>query len=49
MTPIILLHHNEINFLQKCINSIQANTKSKFEIIIVDNKSNKKNFVINLR
>jgi len=46
MTPIILLHHNEINFLQKCINSIQANTKSKFEIIIVDNKSNKKNIEI---
>jgi glycosyltransferase involved in cell wall biosynthesis len=41
MTPIILLHHNEINFLQKCIKSILANTKSKYEIIIIDNNSNK--------
>ncbi len=46
MTPIILLHHNEIDFLEKSINSIKQNTKSKYEIIIVDNKSNKKNIEI---
>ena len=40
MTPIILLHHNEPIFLEKCINSIENNTKSSFKIIIVDNKSN---------
>ena len=40
MTPIILLHHNEPIFLEKCINSIENNTKSSFEIIVVDNKSN---------
>ena len=46
MTPIILLHHNEIDFLQKCVNSIKLNTKSKYQIIIIDNKSNKKNIEI---
>ena len=40
MTPIILLHHNEPIFLEKCLNSIENNTKSSFEIIVVDNKSN---------
>ena len=43
MTPIILLHHNEINFLRECINSIKSNTKFKYKIIIIDNKSNKEN------
>ncbi len=42
MTPIILLHHNEPLFLEKCIKSIEQNTKSKFRIIIVDNNSEKK-------
>ena len=46
MTPIILLHHNEIDFLERSINSIKKNTKSKYEIIIVDNKSTKKNIQI---
>ena len=41
MTPIILLHHNEIDFLEIHY-SIIKNTKSRYEIIIVDNKSNKK-------
>ena len=43
MTPIILLHHNEVKFLKKCIHSINVNTKLKHEIIIIDNKSNEKN------
>lgn len=43
MIPIILLHHNEVNFLDRCINSINKNTKSKHEIIIIDNKSNYEN------
>ena len=43
MTPIILLHHNEIDFLERSINSIIRNTKSKYEIIIVDNNSDEKN------
>ena len=42
MTPIILLHHNEPTFLERCINSIEKNTKSKFKIIIVDNRSEEK-------
>ncbi len=46
MTPIILLHHNEIDFLEKSIASIKKNTKSKYEIIIVDNKSDKNNIEI---
>ena len=46
MTPIILLHHNEIDFLEKSINSIIKNTKSKYEIIIVDNCSSIKNVEI---
>jgi glycosyltransferase involved in cell wall biosynthesis len=46
MTPIILLHHNEINFLRKCIHSIKRSTKLKYKIIIIDNKSNKKNIEI---
>ena len=43
MTPIILLHHNEVDFLKKSINSINKNTKSKHEIIIIDNNSTQKN------
>ena len=43
MTPIILLHHNEIDFLEKSIDSIVKNTKSKYKLIIVDNKSSKEN------
>ena len=46
MTPIILLHHNEIDFLERSINSIKKNTKSKYEIIIVDNRSNTNNIEI---
>lgn len=46
MTPIILLHHNEIDFLEKSINSIKKNTKSKYEIIIVDNCSTTENIEI---
>jgi len=47
MTPIILLHHNEPKFLERCVNSIEQNTKSKFKIIIVDNSSEEKviNFI----
>ena len=43
MTPIILLHHNEPDFLENCLNSIIKNTKSQYKIIVVDNKSSKKN------
>ena len=46
MTPIILLHHNEIDYLEQSINSIIKNTNSKYEIIIVDNQSNEKNIKI---
>ena len=46
MTPVILLHHNEPIFLEKCINSIEKNTKNSFEIIIVDNKSSDQNIKI---
>jgi len=43
MTPIILLHHNEPDFLESCIYSIIKNTKSQYKIIVIDNKSTKKN------
>ena len=43
MTPIILLHHNEIDFLGKSIDSIVKNTRSKYKLIIVDNNSSEKN------
>tara|TARA_A100001011_G_scaffold395683_1_gene491428 strand:+ start:10859 stop:11737 length:879 start_codon:yes stop_codon:yes gene_type:complete len=46
MTPIILLHHNEIDSLTKCIESIRKNTKSKYKIIIIDNKSKQINIDI---
>ena len=39
MIPIILLHHNEPEFLEICIKSIKKNTKHPHEIIIVDNCS----------
>ena len=39
MIPIILLHHNEPEFLEICIESIKKNTKHPYEIIIVDNCS----------
>lgn len=42
MTPIILLHHNEPDFLGKSIRSIEKCTKSKYDLIIVDNKSEQK-------
>ena len=37
--PIVLLHHNEVDYLIKCINSIYDNTLHPFKLYIVDNNS----------
>ena len=37
--PIIILHHNEYDFLDKCIDSIIIETDFPYEIYIIDNNS----------
>lgn len=39
MTPIVLLHHNEFDYLNRTIQSIYENTNLKFKLYVVDNKS----------
>ena len=37
--PIILLHHNEVLYLKKCIESLIKNTDYPYKLYIVDNNS----------
>jgi glycosyltransferase involved in cell wall biosynthesis len=37
--PIVLLHHNEFDFLRRTLHSIKKNTDYSHEIIIIDNNS----------
>jgi len=39
MVSIIILSYNTSELLEKCLNSVYANTKSDFEVIVVDNAS----------
>jgi GT2 family glycosyltransferase len=41
MIPIVLLHHNDYDFLYRTINSIKLNTIAPYKLIVVDNCSTK--------
>jgi hypothetical protein len=41
MIPIIILHHNDLDSLKKCITSIKKETKTEYKLYIVDNNSEK--------
>lgn len=41
MIPIILLHHNDFNFLTRTLSSLKKNTLHPHKIYVVDNNSNK--------